>query len=644
MSLSASLPVIRMFLAVAGYGLWAYVSSQGAEAPRWLWTMGIAGVALPWVWHTLAEGWRLWAPRLEIPLLLLMVGGGLGVASAYDRGVAMGRMGLMISAIGVSFAIARLTSRRQLNVLLVFLVLVEAAMTVYYIVSADWSVLPVKYPMLAWLTEAIARVLPQLGASALNGNNAGGVLAAFLPYNLVLIAGSAQAAGRGARLWRVLWIALTALACLGLLLSSSRGAWMAVAIVGGLWLVWRQLGWRLAGAGLDEREAWRLRTRIILGLALAGVIFGLLLVYAVLAARLPGYGTLSGRLTIFARALLLARDYALTGAGLGEFNIQHSIYTLLIHVGHTDHAHNVWLDLLVDQGLVGLGLFVWFVWACLYSGWRWQRHAPPEAQWVLQASLASLLALVLHGLVDDVFYRGYLYVFVAFAVGPMLAQARWLEQAGLYSIRRRRRAAASRQGLAPAVVLAGLAVMVLVGWRPLLGTLYANLGAVAQARVELNVYDETCFDQLSMDEVRQQENLDVAISRFQRAVALDPANATARQRLASIALARGDYDLALEQMEAAWTYGHRDAVTRLLLGDALVAHGQVERAAELIEGIELETERLHGQAWSRYWVNGDAGRAYDAWDAVLRIEPGDAHAQYWRDEATKRLAAKAGGS
>ena len=65
---------------------------------------------------------------------------------------------------------------------------------------------------------------------------------------------------------------------------------------------------------------------------------------------------------------------------------------------------------------------------------------------------------------------------------------------------------------------------------------YANLGAVAQTRAELSQYDYNRFDNPSLDQIRQREDLSAAEAYFSRALAIDPGQATARTRLAQIAL------------------------------------------------------------------------------------------------------------
>ncbi|MEE8391440.1 MAG: tetratricopeptide repeat protein, partial [Anaerolineae bacterium] len=179
-------------------------------------------------------------------------------------------------------------------------------------------------------------------------------------------------------------------------------------------------------------------------------------------------------------------------------------------------------------------------------------------------------------------------------------------------------------------------VLLLFSGRRLAAAWYADLGAVAQTQAELRAYDHKHFDNPTLDQIRQREDLSVAEAYFDRALALDPGQVTARTRLAHIALGRGEYETALEHTRAAWEAGHRDRVTRLLLGDALVAQGRVEEAAAVVRGLDWAESRLNGQAWYRYWVNEDWQRATYAWRTVLLLDPQDAYAGAWVKQAEQR--------
>jgi predicted negative regulator of RcsB-dependent stress response len=175
-------------------------------------------------------------------------------------------------------------------------------------------------------------------------------------------------------------------------------------------------------------------------------------------------------------------------------------------------------------------------------------------------------------------------------------------------------------------------------WRPLLAQGYAGLGAMRQARVELARYEFGQTPGFVMESVRQEEDLEAIIALFQRAIALDAGNATAQQRLTEIYLSRGEYDTAFHHIDAAWVAGHRDSVTRLLRGDALVALGRIEEAVQVIAGLTWAQVRMEGQALDRYWANDDFMRASYAWRTVALMQPEYAESILQRAQEAEKQA------
>jgi hypothetical protein len=57
-----------------------------------------------------------------------------------------------------------------------------------------------------------------------------------------------------------------------------------------------------------------------------------------------------------------------------------------------------------------------------------------------------------------------------------------------------------------------------------------------------------------------------------------------------------------------------------------------------VQGLEGSRGRLHTQAWYRYWVNEDWQRATYAWQAVLLLDPQDAYARAWVEQAEEKAA------
>jgi len=166
--------------------------------------------------------------------------------------------------------------------------------------------------------------------------------------------------------------------------------------------------------------------------------------------------------------------------------MQYSIYTLLIHVLYLPQAYNIVLDLLINQGLIGLVSYALLVCVIAVWGLRRLRHATGQAAWIIETGLASLGVMVVNGLLSDAVYgsRGVLLLFVP--LGLILAGSAFDDS--LSAVGNRRTASgwrfAAAGGTLVAVVLAGV-----IWWRPMLGAWYANLGALEQSRVELSAYD-----------------------------------------------------------------------------------------------------------------------------------------------------------
>jgi O-antigen ligase len=514
---------------------------------------------------------------------------------------------------------------------------------VSFVATNDWIAQPALWEPITRLGEAIQALLPPLPRGALNPNVAGGVVAPLLPLSLGL-------AAEGRRVRQATWVAWGLLGALimalALLLSTSRGAWLGTAGALSLVAVW----WL---AGKLARAEWRI-------LAFAAVI-GLVTVVAGLAwasiaplRRLVlEAGPIPNRLAIFSQAALLVRDYAFTGSGLGTFPLVHSTYALMIHVPVLSHAHALPLNVALEQGLIGADglLLAWVLAAGL--GLRALARSDGNRP-MLAAALVSLAVLVIHSLSDDALYssRGVLFLWVP--VAAVLSAARG--EAEHYRSTPVRPGAAEPQAEGrprdadgelgqPAgawfrrvgigvTVLAIVALLMFV-WRPVVAAFHANVGAVRQTLVELRAYHSERFGDPTLDEVRRQEDLSAAVRRFERALALDPGQVTARTRLAQIALARRDYDASLGHAQAAWDAGYRDRVTRLVLSDALVAKGRVADAAQIIRGLEQAAMRLDGHAFSRYQRHGDWQRAAYAWRTVLMLDPGNErvrNAAAWAEE------------
>jgi hypothetical protein len=321
---------------------------------------------------------------------------------------------------------------------------------------------------------------------------------------------------------------------------------------------------------------------------------------------LPGPKTGIGRGDLLRNTLILLRDYPFIGAGLGSYQMLYSTYALLIHVGFSVHSHNLLLNIAVEQGLLALLALGWM--GLLFAGTLWRgllvpRSASPDLGPPLQATgplslgLAALtLGVVLvHGMVDDVLYgsRAVLLLFVPLALAVPVPPVRQ-QRSGRWQ------ALALPVGL---ISLLGLALL----WRgPVLSHAYSNLGAVRQSQAELSLYSWPQWP--IQDALRREVDLSQAVSRFERALSLDPRNATANRRLGMIDLSLADYESALPHLQSAYDVEPWSTTTRQLLGEALIVNGRLDEGQVLWARVSAEQGQL---AARYYWYQhiDDAQRA-----------------------------------
>jgi predicted Zn-dependent protease len=161
-------------------------------------------------------------------------------------------------------------------------------------------------------------------------------------------------------------------------------------------------------------------------------------------------------------------------------------------------------------------------------------------------------------------------------------------------------------GMILASVLIGVLLIALLP--PVRSQLQANLGALAQTRAELSVYE---WPEWSLqDELRRARglNLDPALARYRHALRLDGSNATANRRLGQIALSTGDYEDAGLRLAAAYQASPANRAARQLFGEWLAMSGRTHEAAALWRTLDMGQGQLAARIWW-YEYLGESDRA-----------------------------------
>lgn len=572
---------INLICALAAAALW-YLFPQ---LMAWPLLLG----AIPWLLRMAHEGsWR-WRTPFDWPLLLFLLTGLVSVWSAYDREVAWAKFWTIMAGVLLFYALAAFSlpgapgdPERGGIPAAWFLAFFGAGVSLYFLATHDWDAFPTKYAAVEAMGRSFQSPLPQLPGHRLHPNVAGGILAMMVPF----AAAACGQAGR-ARNWPslVLGAGLFGTTLLGLLFSSSRGAWLAAAGAAALAVLW----W-LTGL-VDGKQPGR-RRLLFSGALLLGTV-GVLAVLILgpkspqqLLANLPVLAGGLDRLDLFRNSIILAQEYPFIGAGLGGFMMLYSTYAYLTHVGFIIHAHNLFLDVSIEQSVFALLALFW-MWA-LFAVALWRESYDGKIRPYLGAAALSLVTILLHGLTEDALYgsRSVMLLFLPLAFA-------------LPFPRRKEEAQPQRRWLAQGIAL-GLLVVALIVWaRPLRSAAISNLAAVRQSQAELSLYQWPEWP--IQDAVRREVDLSEVITGYEKALTINPFNAAANRRLGQLELSLGEYEDALKHLELAYAGTSWDNGTRLMLGEAMLVNGRNEEGLALWADVNNAQSQLETRAfWYKY--------------------------------------------
>lgn len=513
----------------------------------------------------------------DVPLLLLLLLARISIWPAYNAEGAWHKFWLLAGAVAVYYAIVwwrreHHNSFHSAEQIAWLLLLFATGLSVYFLLTTDWSVTP-----LALFGERMR--LPFVTAELVHPNVVAGVLATTLPFAVAVIH-----ARRRTPLLQVVAVALTIILLIGLVVSFSRTAWLALAVVGFVWLLWRLFG-RIMPTHSRRQFAFTITVTIMV-LALCAVFLtapgsAIGLLRTILADQ--------GRFDLYRDSFMLLLDFPILGAGLGSFMMNHATYTYLTHVGFSSHAHNIVLDLSIEMGVAGVVIMGWIIVRQISIAVRYTWHQAVPI-WLGAATMSTVI-IILHGLLDDPIYssRALLLLFVPTALAVPYA----LPAVGH---------ATKHRAAAMAVVLVAIIVIM---WRPFISMGLSNWGALVQSRQELTRYQ---WPQWALqDQLRREIDLATPVYFYQQALHFYPANLSANRRLGQIELSQGNFDQALAHLEAAYRLTPWDNGTRQMLGEAYIVTGDGRRGTVLWSDVDNTHGQLEARAYWYRWL-GDAER------------------------------------
>lgn len=542
----------------------------------------------------------------HVPWILFVASAWLGVIVSFDADVSLRKFILLMGGVALYYVIATTQTPLAKKLMAWGLLLIGAGIAVFFVTQTDFTREPIKLEILNQIGLLLNRVSPQFGFHTPHANLMAGILLLCVPYAL----GIAYDAVRHKR-W--LEVALAGAGALlltfGLVMTASRGALLALVFLGGV------SAYLYLAAQLAKRARVSAGIGIAIAVNLALVIFLLLVAFGGnrLGALTDLFGTVNGvpRPLLYQQVFQLVQEYSFTGAGLDTFSPHFSTYEMLINVPLLPHAHNLYLQVWFEQGLVGIIALAWLIGA--YYLFVFQRRG--RMNWLAVASIAAVTMMLMHGLVDVLFYFSRVISLMFIPIGLTVCA---LEPfAPLETSPAQTRRAWMLRGAAVMLVVAMVALLFFLRREQWRAQWTANWGALEQAKIEL---PQIKYPRPTPPEIRRASDLSDAEKLFRAALAQDEANRVATTRLGVIALDRFEFPQAITYLETAHRSDRNNRAAVKALGYAYVWTNKLNQAETLLKQIpeaHIELNYMQ-QEWRR---RGRLDLEKNAEQVMSRLKP-----------------------
>ncbi len=130
------------------------------------------------------------------------------------------------------------------------------------------------------------------------------------------------------------------------------------------------------------------------------------------------------RIPIWRDSLQVIKHFWLTGSGFGTFlNIFPQFKTIPGDIVF-DHAHNDYIELLTDGGIIGFGLAAWFVGVVIREGWKMiGRRRDRYSILVSIGALSGIVGMLIHSISDFNMHNGADGLYFFFLCGLLVSAA-----------------------------------------------------------------------------------------------------------------------------------------------------------------------------------------------------------------------------
>jgi putative inorganic carbon (hco3(-)) transporter len=264
-------------------------------------------------------------------------------------------------------------------------------------------------------------------------------LGAFMGITLPIALTSAAAAAirlyhgwRGARrisvgnLAAFTYYGVAAAACgAALLMSYSRGAWLGFGVSGGVMLLafprktWVSVALVGGAALLLALLAASGRLPASLTARLSSVTEDIFSVQDVRGVDIdPNNYAVIERLAHWQAAINMATDRPWLGVGIGNYEVAYPAYRLINWKFPLGHAHNYYLNVLAETGIIGLVAYTTLLLSILVFAWRARQHPDLTARLLAIGILGVWTYAIVHSLTDNL-YVNNMFMHLGVTIGAL---------------------------------------------------------------------------------------------------------------------------------------------------------------------------------------------------------------------------------
>lgn len=126
------------------------------------------------------------------------------------------------------------------------------------------------------------------------------------------------------------------------------------------------------------------------------------------------------RLAHWQSALAMAESYPLLGVGIGNYAVAYPTFRLLNWIEPLGHAHNYYLNIWAEAGMIGLLSYIIFIGSVFVTIWQLRNHPSRKIQKIAIGLLGFWTYLFTHHLLDNL-YVNNLFLHLGTLLGVVLA-------------------------------------------------------------------------------------------------------------------------------------------------------------------------------------------------------------------------------